>query len=105
MIHNGKAQAEIIGIPTVLEPSIVWVVDVVSRESLGLFSQALGSLLLSFLEASLGSAHQLDVFLVELSFDTLGVLGDESGLDEPVELSAQNIAEKGPDDIDWANAT
>src|SRR5947209_19193356 len=58
MIHNGEAQAEIIGISTVLEPSVVRVMDIVSRELLCLSSQALGSLLLPVLEASLCSAHQ-----------------------------------------------
>src|SRR6266446_4192450 len=79
-----KAQAEIIGIPTILESPIVWVVNVVSRQSLCLFSQALSSLLLPVLEAPLCSAHQSLVLLVQPSLDPFGVLRDEDGFDERV---------------------
>src|SRR5437870_6498281 len=80
-LRPSKAQAEIVSIPTVLEPSVVGVVDVVSGESLCLSSQTLGSLLLPVLEASLCSAHQSNIFLVELSLDTLGVAGNENVFD------------------------
>ena len=60
-----------------------------------LFSQALGSLRLPFLEPPLCSAHQLNIFLVELSFDTPGVVGNEHGFDELIEFVEQNIAENG----------
>src|SRR6266516_1751371 len=82
-VRPSKAQAEIVSVTTVLEPSVVGVVDVVSGESLCLSSETLSSLLLPVLEASLCSAHQSNIFLVELSLDTLGVAGNENGFDEP----------------------
>ena len=60
-----------------------------------LFSQALGSLRLPFLEPPLCSAHQANIFLVELSFDTPGVVGNEHGFNIPIQFVEQDIAENG----------
>lgn len=97
MIHNGETETKIIGIPTVLEPSIVRIKRVVGRKLLRLFPQALSSLRLPFLEFPARSAHQLNIFLVELSLDTPGMLGNEHGFDEPIQLAEQDIAEYGAD--------
>jgi hypothetical protein len=92
---SGKSQAEIICIPTKPEPSVVGVVYVICRELLCLFTQALGSLLLTILETPPCSAHQLCVFPVEFSLDTFDVLRDENGFDKRVELAQQDITEDG----------
>ena len=93
--RSGKTQAKVISIPTILEPSVIWVVDVVSWQLLCSFPQVLSNLLLPVLEAPVGAAHQEFVFLIELSLDAFGVVRNEYRFDELVE---QDIAQHRTDD-------
>ena len=78
--------AHIIGIPTIPEPPVVCVLGVVRRESLGLSSHSLGSLLLPLFEQALGTVEESSVRFVGSSLVTFGVLWDENGFDKGIEL-------------------
>src|SRR5215831_94160 len=87
--RSGKTEHEIIGVPTISEPSVVWVLGVVRREPLSLSSYLLGSLLLPLLEQTLGAVKQVGVLLVRFSPLPLGVVWDENGFDKGSQLVKQ----------------
>ena len=92
-----EAEHEIIGIPTIPEPPVVCVLGVVRRESLGLSSHSLGSLLLPLFEQAFGPAEEFSVLLVGSSLVTCVVVWDEHGFDKGIKLIEQDVGENRAD--------